>query len=146
MRQHVPPILLCRATFSLKSGVFRNMHLRWRHILIERLRLGRGSTTGSTGQNFHDANVGVLLKGQDIPCPNCPCGLYSGLARNADLPPRHHPCGQRARFKKPRLPEPFIKANGVAYFAQPLLNPAKAAANGLSGSIFFSTFGFALNF
>ncbi len=146
MRQHVPAILLCRATFSLKSGVFRNMYLGRRHILVKRLRLGGWAAARAAGQNFYDPNVIGLLKRQNVPCPDRARRLDCGLPRNAHLAPCYHPSCQRARFEKPRLPEPFIEADRFAPFTQPLLNPAKAAAKGLSGSIFFSTFGFALNF
>jgi len=122
------------------------MHLGGRHIFVKCLRLGGWAAPRATGQNFHDPNVIGLLKRQNIPGPDGPCRLDSRLALDADLAPGYHPGSQRARFEKPRLPEPFIEADCFAPFTQPLLNPAKAAAKGLSGSIFFSTFGFALNF
>ena len=40
---HVPPILLCGASFSLQPRVFGNMDLGRRHLVIQRLGLRRGA-------------------------------------------------------------------------------------------------------
>jgi len=142
---HVPPILLGGASFSLKAGVFRNMDL-WRgFIVIKRLGFWRGATTGAKRKDFDNTHIGLLMKRQHIPRPHSACGfggkitVYPHLARGDD-----RGC-DRPRFKKPRLPQPFVEPDGVAFIAQPFFSAARAA-KGLSGSIFFSALGFALNF
>ena len=98
------------------------MHLGGRHVLVECLGFGRGSAPRATGQNFHNANIVGLVKGQNIPCPNGAGGFHRRLARDTDLTAFDHPRSQRARFKKPRLPEPFIEPNGFANNVQPAFN------------------------
>ena len=146
MRLHIPPILLCGASFSLKFRVFRNMHLGGRHIVIQGLGLGRRTTAGPAGKDFHNPHIGLLVKRQNVACAYRAGGLGRDITVDPHLARRHDRGSNGARFEKPRLPQPFIQPDRVAFFGQSFLNPAKAAANGLSGSIFFSTFGLAVNF
>jgi len=53
----------------------------------------------------------------------------------------HQLCGQAPRLKKPGLPEPFVNSKTRFCLTHFLLNPIKAAAKGLSGSIGLSRLG-----
>jgi len=66
-----------------------------------------------------------------------------GLAVDTQLAARDNPGGKAARFEKPSLPEPFVQPDCWARVRQSFLKPARAAANGLSGSICFSRLGLA---
>ncbi len=98
------------------------MNLGGRHVLVERLGFGGGSAPRATGQNLHNADVVGLVKGQNVPSPNGAGGFHRRLAAKSHLAARDHPCCQRARFKKPRLPEPFIEADGFTNNVQPAFN------------------------
>ncbi len=121
------------------------MHLGRRHIIVKRLGLWRGATTGAKAKDLYDPHVGLLVKGQHIADTHGAGGFHGDVAANPYLACGHGRGCDRARFEKPRLPQPLIKPNGFAFLAQPFLSAA-SAANGLSGSIFFSAFGLALNF
>ena len=104
MRQHVPPILLGGATFSLEFGVFRNMNLGRRHIVVQRLGLGCRATAVATCKDFDDPDICLLVKCENVIGTYGTGGLRRHIAIDPDLACGNDTGGDGARFEKPRLP------------------------------------------
>ena len=146
MRHHIPTFFLCWAPFPVPTRIIGTTFHRWGHVLVQCLGFGRGAAPFPAGKDSHDFGRVSLGKRQNIAGTNRTRRFAHGCAPDANLSGRHHPGSDAARFEKPRMPQPFIQADRLpGGVGQPFLNPANAAANGLSGSIAFSRFGLAAN-
>lgn len=143
MRQHIPPILFCRAPFSVATRIIRTAFHDGRQIFVQFLCLWRWSTPFAAGQDSHHLGFLCLNECQHVSRPDRAGRFADRRAIHADLTRADHPGGKAARFEKPRVPQPFIQPDCGSRIGQSLLNPANAAANGLSGSICFSRLGLA---
>jgi hypothetical protein len=79
-----------------------------RHILVKRLGFCCGAAAGAAGQNPHDSNSAFLGKGQNVPLPHGPCGLWGRRSVHPDMPGADCASADAARFKESRLPQPFV--------------------------------------
>lgn len=149
MQHQVSAIPLCRAPFPVGTGVLETavgLGRRRRQVFVKRLRLRGRAAPGAEAKNFHNLGFGLFHKCQNIARPHSAGGFTDGRAAHPDFTSRHNPGGDAARLVKPRMPKPFIQPDRVAgLIRQSRLRPMRAAAKGLSGSIFFSCFGFASN-
>ena len=111
-------ILLCRATFSIKTricGLFvLFVRLRRGQIGIERLRLWCRAAPFTQCRDLDHANMIALGECQNVTGRNHAGGFLCSCRVDADRPCLDTGGGKRPRLEKPRLPKPFIQPDRLA--------------------------------
>ena len=146
IQPHIAPIFLRwpPALFVLRVCTTRRDRPRfWRRcqVFIQCLRLWRWSAPVTAGDDPHHFGFARLNERQHIARPNRPRRFADRLAIDTYFSRTDDARSKAARFEEPRMPQPFVQTDCRPVLGQSFLNPAKAAANGLSGSIAFSFLG-----